>query len=93
MIYSNKKGDRKEKGYRKAEKRGVLRGKMKQSRNNMGGERKIGNKWRKLSEANKFSKVIVVREKKCFTEKWSRDKTIVLKGLRNMIQKDKGCTR
>ena len=39
MIYSNKKGDRKEKGYRKAEKRGVLRGKMKQSRNNMGGGR------------------------------------------------------
>ena len=50
----------------------------------------MGNKWRKLSEANKFSKVIVVREKKCFTEKWGWDKTIVLKGLRNMIQKDKG---
>ena len=63
---------------------------MKQSRKDMRGGRTMGNKWRKLSEANKFSKGIVVREKKCFTEKWSWDKTIVLKGLRNMIQKDKG---
>ena len=62
---------------------------MKQSRKDMRGGRTMGNKWRKLSELL-FSKVIVVREKKCFSEKCSREKTIVLKGLRNMIQKDKG---